>query len=98
MTEYVDKSNEEMASEFIIGTCQLLPRFVYIVSNYIPMHNFTVSDGQAPTENAAVCGSFAEFYIRPLIECVDDVDLLIARTSPEFVFSGEFPVLPSDLS
>src|SRR6218665_446699 len=97
MTAYVYKSNEELASEFIVGTCQLISRSVHVISDHRPMHNFMVSAGQASTEFAAVCGSFAEFYIRPLIGCVDDLDVL-EPTAAELVFSGEFPALPSDLS
>src|SRR6218665_3493121 len=97
MTQHVDKSNAKLASEFIVDTCQLFPRSVHAISDHRPMHNFMVSAGQASTEFVAVCGSFAEFYIRPLIGWVDDLDVLVPRAA-ELVFSGEFPALPSDLS
>src|SRR6218665_1072145 len=44
-----------------------------------------------------MCGSQAEFYIRPLISCIDDIDYLVTRAD-YLVFSGEFSVLPSDFS
>src|SRR6218665_3455294 len=61
------------------------------------MHNLLATHIPVPKEYSILCGSHAEFYIRPLITCVDDIDELIAH-SDELVFSGDFPVLPSDLS
>src|SRR6218665_677229 len=97
MTESVEKSNEEMASAFIVGTCQLLPRSAHVSSDHRPMHNLMASNSHPSTEYSALCGSFAEFYIRPLIRCIDDIDVLVAQAG-ELVYSGAFPVLPSDFS
>src|SRR5688572_4239704 len=101
MTEYAVKSNEEelLASAFIVNTCQVLPRSFPLP--YDHMHNLLGSrDSPTPTPYSGYsipCGSAAEFYIRPLNSCIDDTDYLIARAN-ELVFSGDFPVLPSDMS
>src|SRR6218665_899313 len=82
-----------MVSAFIVGTCQLIPRtssFVY--SDY--MLNLSPSKHSG---YEVVFGSSTEFFIRPIVSCVDDMDLLIADTD-QLVFSGESPVLPSDLN
>src|SRR6218665_1774459 len=96
MIEYEDKFDEELASAFITTTCQLLiPGSALVYSEH--MHNLLASNYPEPKEYVIPCGSNVEFYIRPLLTCVDDADRLIAYTD-ELVFSGEFPVLPSDVS
>src|SRR6218665_1921394 len=90
---FTGQLNEDMVSTFIVGTCQLIPRtssFVY--SDY--MLNLSPSKHSG---YEVVCGSSAEFFIRPIVSCVDDMDLLIAETD-QLVFSGESPVLPVDLN
>jgi len=91
----MDKWNEESATTFIDITCQLIPKSSLVYSDH--MHNLSDSNDPLPTEYAILCGSEAEFYIRPLITCIDDADFLGARTD-ELVFSGNVPVLSSDLS
>src|SRR6218665_3240103 len=93
--KYTDKSNEELASMFIAGTCQLIPRSFPAYSDH--MHNVQPSKSPESKEYLILCGSNAEFYIRPLITCIGDIDNLIARTD-ELVFDGHFPVCPSDRS
>src|SRR6218665_1672990 len=61
------------------------------------MHNLRTSIRSDPTEYQIMCGSLAEFHIRPLITCIDDEDFLFPGAH-ELVFSGHFPVLPRDLS
>src|SRR6218665_712283 len=95
MNEYMDKLNEKLASAFIISTCQLTTKSSHVYSDH--MHNLAASNKPVPKEYSVICGSFAEFYIRPLIACIDDIDFLIANVG-ELVFSEEFPVLPRDLS
>src|SRR6218665_1013451 len=95
MNEYMDKLNEELASAFIISTCQLTTKSSHVYSDH--MHNLAASNKPVPKEYSVICGSYAEFYIRPLIGCIDDIDFLIAKVD-ELVVSGEFPVLPRDLS
>src|SRR6218665_1150420 len=95
MTEYADRSNEELASAFIVCTCQLTPKLSNVYSDH--MQNLLASDNPVPTEYSVVCGSNVEFYIRPLITCIDDLDFLIANTD-QLVFSGDCPALPSDFS
>ena len=41
MTKYADKSNEELASAFIVSTCQLLPKSSPVVSDH--MHDLMAS-------------------------------------------------------
>src|SRR6218665_2166704 len=93
MAEY--RSNEVLASAFIAITCQMIPRSSLVYSDC--MQDLIATKELATTVYSILCGSHAEFYIRPLITCIDDVDYLIAQTD-ELVFSGDFPVLPSDLS
>src|SRR6218665_3220645 len=96
MTEYAGKSNEEMASAFITSTCQLLnPRSSLVYSDY--MHNLMATNISEPKEYVIMCGSHAEFYIRPLLTCIEDMDFLIVRAD-ELAFSGDFAVLPSEMS
>src|SRR6218665_866164 len=95
MTEYAGKSNEELASAFIVGTCRLIPGSSLVYVDH--MHNLLASKDPVPTDYAILCGSFAEFYIRQIIPCIGDVDILCVGAS-ELVFSGESVVLPSDMS
>src|SRR5688572_26065284 len=93
MTE--DELNEELASAIIVSTCQLLPKSYSAVSDQ--MHNLVMSTEPGPKKYSILCGSFAEFYIRPLIPCIADIDFLICDAHI-LAFSGEFPVLPTDMS
>src|SRR6218665_1515396 len=95
MTEYADRRNKELASAFITSTCQLIPKPSLAYADH--MHNLLASKLPVPTSYTIICGSLAEFYIRPLITCIDDEDFLVAKAG-ELVFSGEFPVLPRDFS
>src|SRR6218665_3362732 len=95
MTGYGDKSNEELASAFIVGTCQLIPRSSFIHSAH--RHNLMASKNPTPIEYLIMCGSNAEFYIRPIMTCIDDLDFLIVRID-ELAFNEDFPALPSDMS
>src|SRR6218665_211046 len=95
MTMCEDESNEELASAFITSTCQLIPRSS--LDYFDHMRNLTASEDCVPVEYSILCGSLAEFYIRPLNTCIDDADYLFTN-SDKLVFGGEFPLLPSDLS
>src|SRR6218665_2188177 len=89
-------SNEEdLASAFIVSTCELIPRSSPVLVEH--MHNLLPSPDREPKQYSILCGSNAEFYIRPLMTCIDDADNLIAKTD-ELAFGGDFPVLPSNLS
>src|SRR6218665_2794739 len=93
--EYADNSNEEMASLFIISTCQLLQRPVFCVADH--MHSLLMSSKLVPTTYTITCGSAADFYIRTLDSCIGDADYL--RTDvDQLAFIETFPVLPTDLS
>jgi len=99
MTEDEGTANEEidedMASEIIVSTCQLLPKTFSVVSDH--MRNLIASKDPAPTLYSISCGSFAEFYIRPLNPCITDTDFLTCSIDT-LVLSGDFPVLPTDKS
>ena len=93
--EYADNSNEEMASLFIISTCQLLQRPVFCVADH--MHSLLMSSKLVPTTYMITCGSAADFYIRPLNTCIGDADYLRSEVD-QLAFIETFPVLPTDLS
>ena len=95
MTEYADKTDEERASAFIVSTCQLLPKSFLLISDH--MHDLIGSSSTAPKKYALLCGSAVELYIRPVNTCIDDLDFLVVQTD-RLAFSGDFPVLPSDMS
>ena len=95
MAKHAWEWNEEMASAFIASTSQLIPRSSLVHSDH--MHYLVPSIRTVPTEYTIMCGSAAEFCIRPLIVCINNLDFLCAHTN-ELAFSEEFPVLPSDLS
>src|SRR6218665_977052 len=89
------KSNEDTASDFITGTCQLLSKSFSASSDH--MHDLVPSEDRLSKTFAILSGSRAEFYIRPLNTCITDIDFLFCRAD-RLAFSGDFPVLPSDLS
>src|SRR6218665_959345 len=95
MPIYLDKSNEEMASDFITRTCQLIPKSYSPSSDH--MRDLVASQYPLPRHYLIVCGSRAEFYIRPLITCIGDTDALSCRADG-LAFSCDFPVLPTDIS
>ena len=97
MAEYAFKSHVDMASEFIVSTCQMLPKKFPPVSCH--MHNLMIADEPALQEcmYSMMCGSAAEFYIRPLNTCIGDIDLLFCFAN-KLAFDGDFPALPSDIS
>src|SRR6218665_1114957 len=95
MTKYVVESNEEMASDFITGTCQLIPKSFSPSSDH--MHDLITSADPLVNQYAIVCGSQAEFYIRPLNTCITDIDFMVCMAD-QLAFSGDSPVLPSDIS
>src|SRR6218665_554928 len=89
MTGLFDELMDEMASKFIVGTCQLLPKSHDPVSNFI--HTFKLNQYFIP------CGSSAEFYIRPLTPLIHDIDRLIVYTDV-LAFREDIPILPADVS
>ena len=88
MTEYPDTSTEKIATEFIVGTCQLLPKSCDVVFDCV--YSFQ-------TWSAVYCGSAVEFHILPLHSCIADLDALYFKND-ELAFTGDFPELPSDVS
>src|SRR6218665_3510968 len=89
------KSIEDMASDFITGTCQLIPKSFAPSSDH--MHDLGTSQDPLKSLYGIVCGSQAEFYIRPLNTCISDLDQLLCKTD-ELAFSDDYPTLPSDIS
>src|SRR6218665_1243637 len=92
---HVLRSREEMASAFIVGTCQVIPKTFFPSSDN--MHDKAMSDDPQSTGYVIACGSKAEFYIRPLNTCIGDTDYMVCKAN-QLAFSCDFPVLPSDLS
>src|SRR6218665_3423196 len=82
MTGYAGKSTEEMASAFIISTCQLIPQSVSIVSDH--MHDRKRFSEDVPTSFFILCGSTVEFYIYPLNSCVGDLPVVLTDLSGLF--------------
>src|SRR6218665_1190313 len=96
VTNNMGESNEESASAFIVSTCQLIPKSSFTaVSDHV--RDVNASPCPANTTYSILCGSSAEFYIRPLNTCIDDKDYLQSRAD-QLAFSGNIPVLPSDVS
>lgn len=65
---------EEIVSEFIVGTCQSLPKSCAVVSfcKNIPIPG----PHHKPITYSIFCGSSEEFYILPLSRCINDLDHL----------------------
>src|SRR6218665_520054 len=61
------------------------------------MHNVIPANSPEPMEYFILCGSNAEFYIRPLITCNGDLDYLIALAN-ELVIDENLSVYPGDRS
>lgn len=89
MTGCSDESMDEIASKFIVGTCQMLPKLCDSVSDLMYII--------APGVYHVPCGSSAEFCIRPLNQVMHDLDVLRWNTS-ELAFTEDIPVLPEDVS
>src|SRR6218665_3873523 len=87
MAKCVEKLRKEAIHDFIVGNCQLLPKFYDSVSDPIFFGN----------ERAIYCGSSAEFYILPLNSCIHDTDALIL-VGNVLALADDYPVLPSDVS
>src|SRR5688572_7246663 len=86
-----DKLMEEIASEVIVGICQLLPK------SYDLTHIHVATTCQVPKRYGLFCGSSAEFYIRPLHPLIDDLDSL-SWPANRLAFVEHFPMLPHDVS
>src|SRR6218665_3558377 len=93
---YEGDSNEESASAFIVSTCQSLPKSSSVAASD-HLRNIIGSTCPAYKIYEIRCGSSAEFYIRPLNTCIDDIDYLCVKAD-ELAFSGNIRVLPEDLS
>lgn len=95
MIEIDCKTSEEIASWFIAGTCELIPK-CFSISPY-HVHDLIIDSKTAPIEYSILCGSFEEFYIRPLNTCIADNYFLVCEAD-RLVFNGDSPMLPNDLS
>src|SRR6218665_2532583 len=95
MAKYMCKTNVDLASAFIVFTCQVLPKSFSTVTDY--MRNIVTSPCPSQEFYEIPCGSSAEFYIRPLYTCIDDLDVLYAKVN-ELALIDDVPVLPSDRS
>ena len=97
MAECAYKWSDEEASDYIVSTCQLLPKSFSDVSDHMHRPCTHESNEMAPKAYLITCGRTAEFYICPMKTCIDDMDVLF-YSADELAFSGDFPVLPSDVS
>src|SRR6218665_3669199 len=89
-----EDSMEEIASEFLVRTCQLLPKSdADGLTDRIQLGN--VSGGK-PLRYTIFCGSSAEFLIRPVQSVVDDNDSLFWESNV-LAFTDDIPVLPNDV-
>ncbi len=95
MADSADKLNEEKVSWIITSSCQLLRKSFSSVSDH--MHELMMATKLGPKAYTILCGSMAEFYIRPLNKCVTDSDFIYSETE-ELAFCDEVSVLPSDMS
>src|SRR6218665_3459762 len=70
---------ESTVSKFLVGTCGMHTRFS-IKKDFraLPLQK-SRTFGIIYTHS--VCGSQAEFYIRPVYPCIDDIDMLVASNS-----------------
>src|SRR6218665_1274063 len=95
MAEYLGNLNEEIASGFITGTCELIPKSCPFVPDH--MHAVLGFREQRSKCYFFPCGSSAEFYIQPFNTCISDTDALLCCTDG-LALSGDLPVLPNDVS
>src|SRR6218665_2902747 len=91
MTEATGKFMELVVSEFIVSTCQVLPKSCSVASDllHVPVPCVCLE----PANYSWLCGSGAEFYIRPLNSCVNDTDQIYSTVN-QMVFTEDCPVLP----
>lgn len=79
-------------SVFIVGTCQI--RYKPHNDGFDSMQFSKLSPGQT-LWNGFQCASSAEFYIKPINSCIDDMDF-IKPDAEHLVFTEDFPILPDD--
>src|SRR6218665_3528966 len=82
---------DDSVSEFIVGTCRMLPKSGSNVSESMQFRNLIQME-----KYFIVSGSCAEFFIQPLHSSIGDVDFLQMKPH-SLAFTGEEPVLPYDL-
>src|SRR6218665_1528935 len=82
---------DDSVSEFIVGTCRMLPKSSSNVSESMQFRNLIQME-----KYFIVSGSCAEFFIQPLHSSIGDVDFLQMKPH-SLAFTGEEPVLPYDL-
>ena len=80
-------------SAFIASTCQLIPKSSLVLSDAV--HNLVASKDPSRRHYSVMSGSYAEFYIRPVITCIGDVDYIIHLAHQ--LVDEDIPVLPSDI-
>src|SRR6218665_3193600 len=82
---------EDSVSEFIVGTCRIIPKLYADFFQPVYLESTTCD-----TKYRIACGSIAEFFIQPLYSCISDVDELDLR--PAFLaFTDEKPVWSHDM-
>ena len=89
-----DKSMEEVISEFIVCTCQLLPK----AYDFSPDSHLLPVMSDSPAHMWSIhCGSIAELRIQALNSCVTDFDWL-QFFADQLAFTDDVPVMVNDVS
>jgi len=93
-TDGRDRSMEEIISEFIFCTCQLLPKAYAFKCDSMLIQNMSERTSQSWS---LICGSTAELSIQPLNPCVTDYDWLYFSAT-QLAFTEDVPVMVKDAS
>jgi len=78
-------------SEFIVRTCRLIPKSNNNVFDSLHLQVIVPSE-----HHEVVCGSSAEFLIRPIRSCIGDVDVFEIKTHA-LAFTDKKPELPYEV-
>ena len=86
---------EDKISDFIVCATQLIPKLYDALTDRV--QELLNPEFRLPTMHVTRCGSSEEFYIRPMIPCITDIDELWCTTY-ELAFEEDFPVFSQDVS
>jgi len=77
-TVMADNRVEEIISKFLLDTCQRRQCRDFYVSGaaFMSLLSATLDDDDEANFIPLTTGSIAEFYIRPMLSCVGDVDIM----------------------
>lgn len=80
---------ENTVSQFLVSTCGMHTKFTINKDLHLIPLQKTHTLGLINTQT--VCGSQAEFYIRPVYPCIDDIDIL-AATNYYLAFDSSYEI------